>query len=310
MAHCPYCESTRSLLVGQVYCSRHAGADMRALQSGTLYIRTERLEETADHVSRLSIRLMLNGRQWYKVGGADRLVHAENYLVINQGQEYRTAFEGDRELEMLMVGFRPGMAAQVARTLSTPLPEALEDPIYDLKDPGFFEQTYRMDPVIKALFGRLLGLMHGPADEHIAEAADQVHDRLMEHLVRVQLGMRAEADGLSVQRPAVRLELWRRLNRARDLAEAYPERALSVQELAQAACLSEHHFKRLFREAFGAPPGTYMRRIRLQRAQELLRGGAGSLAEAAQAAGYADAPAFCRAYRQLFRHTPTVDRTI
>lgn len=64
---CPYCESTKSLLVGHVFCSRHAHADMNALRSGTLYIKTKRLEETADHVSRLSIRLMLNGRQWYKV---------------------------------------------------------------------------------------------------------------------------------------------------------------------------------------------------------------------------------------------------
>ncbi|MBK6755387.1 MAG: AraC family ligand binding domain-containing protein [Flavobacteriales bacterium] len=129
MDRCPYCESARSLLLGQgVLFPPCWSADMRSLKTGTLYIRSRRLEESADHVSRLSIRCMLNGQQWYKVGGTDRVVNPDNFLVIDQGQHYRTAFHGDAEQEMLMVGFRPGFAAEGLRTLTHTTEQLLDDP--------------------------------------------------------------------------------------------------------------------------------------------------------------------------------------
>lgn len=301
---CPYCESTRSLLVGNVFCSRHAHADMGALRSGTLYIRTRRLEETADHISRLSIRLMLNGRQWYKVDGADRLVHRDNFLVIDQGQHYRTAFSGERDLEMLMVGFRPGLAQEVARSLTLGHEQLLDQPWRDTEGPVFAAQTYPMDPVIRALFAQLHTLVRTGVEDHASEGIDAIHDRLMERLIGLQAGVRMNMERLDLVRRSTRVEIWKRLTIAREYAEAHHAHPLSVADLARVACLSPHHFKRLFREAYGIPPHQYLRHVRLTHARHLLADGDRPVHEVALAVGFKDASAFSRAYRQVTGRAP------
>ena len=308
MDRCPYCESARSLLLGQVFCSRHVGADMRSLKTGTLYIRSRRLEESADHVSRLSIRCMLNGQQWYKVGGTDRAVHPGNFLVIDQGQHYRTAFHGDAEQEMLMVGFRPGFAAEVLRTLTHTTEQLLDNPWQDMTQPSFAEQTYPMDPLVKVLFAQLHTLVKTPCTERTDTDVDGIHDRLMERLLELQLGLRRSMDLLSAQRVATRRELWKRLSTARDHLEAHLHRDLHVADLAQVACLSEHHFKRLFRQAFGSSPYHYIRQQRLERARVLVRAGQLPLGAIASAVGYVDESSFVRLYRTTFGTTPGRDR--
>ena len=63
----------------------------------------------------------------------------------------------------------------------------------------------------------------------------------------------------------------RRLLRARDAMDrAYPE-ALDVSALAAIACMSEAHFIRAFRAAFGETPHRYLQRRRVERAMYLLR---------------------------------------
>ncbi len=141
---CPYCESTRTLLIGNVFCSRHH-SDMGSMESGTLFIRSEKLEETADHVSRLSIRMMLDGAQWYNVGGVDRALHKNNFPVIDQGQNYRTAFQSENgaPMEMAVVAFKPGSAGEVWRSMACTPEELLDDPNRPVDRIGFFEHTTR-----------------------------------------------------------------------------------------------------------------------------------------------------------------------
>jgi AraC family transcriptional regulator len=304
MSRCPYCESTRSLLVGQVFCSRHADADMRALSSGTLYIRTHRLEETADHVSRLSIRLMLNGRQWYKVGGADRLVHPDNFLVIDQGQHYRTAFAGEREQEMIMVGFRPGLAQDVYRYITAGDDALLDDPWADPGTLSFSEQTHPMDRPVRSHFAQLHAVMTGLTAAGTGDGVYAIHDRLMERLIELQFGVHLQVDRLKALRRSTRQEVWRRLTNAREYAEAHHDRSVTVAEMARVACLSEHHFKRSFREAFGLPPHRYLRQVRLIQARRMLHDGTTPVHEVAHGVGFADVSAFIRAYKQLHGHTP------
>jgi len=302
-ARCPYCESTRSLLIGNVFCSRHH-SDMGSLESGTLFIRTEKLEETADHVSRLSIRMMLNGAQWYNVGGVDRALHKDNFLVIDQGQHYRTAFRSEHgaPIEMAVVAFKPGAAEEVWRSLASTPEELLDDPNRPVDRIGFFEHTHDMDDIVRSSILRLHALVKGthPAD-HLAEAA-LLQDGLLEHLIVLQKRTITRSENIPALRRSTRLEIWRRLNRARDRMEACYGQALSLADLARTACLSEHHFKRLFRQAFGMPPHRYLTRIRMTQASRLV--GRHPVSTVAALVGYADVSAFIRAFRDFHGSTP------
>ena len=66
-------------------------------------------------------------------------------------------------------------------------------------------------------------------------------------------------------------ELLRRLLRAKDRMDAASHEAWPVRRLARVSGVSEAHFARSFKEAFGVPPHRYLLTRRIERATALLR---------------------------------------
>ncbi|HEY4341933.1 MAG TPA: AraC family transcriptional regulator, partial [Steroidobacteraceae bacterium] len=66
-------------------------------------------------------------------------------------------------------------------------------------------------------------------------------------------------------------QLLRRLLRAKDRMDAASHEEWPVRRLARVSCVSEAHFARSFKEAFGVPPHRYLLTRRLERARALLR---------------------------------------
>ena len=66
-------------------------------------------------------------------------------------------------------------------------------------------------------------------------------------------------------------ELLRRLLRAKDRMDAASHESWSVRRLARVSGVSEAHFARSFKQAFGVPPHRYLLTRRIERATALLR---------------------------------------
>src|ERR671927_323196 len=66
-------------------------------------------------------------------------------------------------------------------------------------------------------------------------------------------------------------ELLRRLLRAKDRMDAASHEAWPVHRLARVSGVSQAHFARSFKEAFGTPPHRYLLTRRIERAPALLR---------------------------------------
>src|SRR6187401_3310350 len=65
--------------------------------------------------------------------------------------------------------------------------------------------------------------------------------------------------------------LLRRLLRAKDRMDAASEEDWPVERLANVSGVSEAHFARSFKQAFGVPPHRYLLTRRIERAKALLR---------------------------------------
>lgn len=79
----------------------------------------------------------------------------------------------------------------------------------------------------------------------------------------------------------------------------------SVKEVADASHISTSHLRRLFRQMRFTSPKSAFRRIRLEKAQDLMSRTALTLDEIAHLCGYASASHFCSEYRAAFHFTPT-----
>jgi transcriptional regulator GlxA family with amidase domain len=92
--------------------------------------------------------------------------------------------------------------------------------------------------------------------------------------------------------------LARHLLRARDLADAHYDEPLNLAELARAAHVSQRHFTRSFRRAYGETPYQYLLTRRLERARHLLRTTEMQVAEICLAVGFTSVGSFTTTFRR------------
>jgi AraC-like DNA-binding protein len=95
-----------------------------------------------------------------------------------------------------------------------------------------------------------------------------------------------------------------RVRKAIDWAEAQTAQPPTLEQLAGVAGLSMSSFKRIFKEVAGIPPHAYILRKRIDRAQELLRGGKGTVTEIAFACGFPSSQYFATAFKRVTGLTP------
>ena len=82
-------------------------------------------------------------------------------------------------------------------------------------------------------------------------------------------------------------------------------RSISISELAGVAGYSERQLTRLFREIFSETPVGYITRLRMRKAEELLRLTDETIGEIAWQCGYDDQNYFTRAFRKHTGSSPT-----
>ncbi|HEY8023515.1 MAG TPA: AraC family transcriptional regulator [Burkholderiaceae bacterium] len=82
------------------------------------------------------------------------------------------------------------------------------------------------------------------------------------------------------------------------------DKAITVGQLAELACMSEYHFARMFRLSFGMSPHGWVALRRVDRARDLLRNSTSSLQQIALSCGYADTSHFAHRFRAATGCTP------
>lgn len=93
--------------------------------------------------------------------------------------------------------------------------------------------------------------------------------------------------------------LLRRLLRAKDRMDAASDEDWPVERLARVSRVSEAHFARSFKEAFGVPPHRYLLTRRIERATALLRDTDMAVTEIALRTGWRSIGTFGRVFRDV-----------
>lgn len=99
-------------------------------------------------------------------------------------------------------------------------------------------------------------------------------------------------------------ELLRRLLRAKDHMDNASREAWPVERLARISGVSQAHFARSFRQAFGLPPHRYLLTRRIERAKALLRDTGRPVTEIAFATGWSSLGTFGRVFREVTGESP------
>ncbi|HWA81970.1 MAG TPA: AraC family transcriptional regulator [Fimbriimonadaceae bacterium] len=244
------------------------------LNGRSAHHRVEPMEGT------LSIKTVRSGKGVWETPDGRYEVTPDTSLILNQGQSY--SLEIDSPTETLCLFFRPAFVSG-----------------------GFYERLRLLTPELRATLHQLRflagqGGTETERDETILRAAT---------LIRAEESGPQEEARLEHASPAVREEVFRSLNRARDYALGNLGARLALDDLAAVACMSPFHFHRLHRQAFGETPHRFVTRARLARAKRLLRAGS-DVGAVSLALGFESLPTFTRLFKTHTGQTPGAFRKI
>lgn len=212
---------------------------------------------------------MFNGRALYHADGAWFAVNERGYLILNDRQPYEIHIASPTRVESFIVYFPRDWAAEVWESLTSHSEQLLDEPERNARRPvHFFERFTPHDQLVSPVLSMLRHAhKSGPLPNLWVE---QNLRHLLACMLQAQNVALRESDVLPARRASTREELWRRLNRGRDFIHAHFDSALTLSEIAAAACLSPFHFLRGFKAAFRMTPHEYLSTCRVERAKFLL----------------------------------------
>ena len=258
---------------------------------------------TPERETPLVIRCAFHGQRLFTTDSGRFAVDDDAYLVLNAGQRCSSVIESKTPVETLSVFFYPGFAEEVLRSRVTPADRLLEDPpVARLQPVQFFDKLTPHDDLVSPLLFRLrecLGqewVTHGWLEEQ--------NHLLLERLLQAHRRIRPQVETLPAARFSTRVELYRRLHYARDFLHASVTEPITLRQTAEVACLSPHHFLRLFKQVFLETPHQYLTRLRMEQAKRLLRTTDMTVTAICAELGFESLGSFCSLFRHRVGMTP------
>jgi AraC family transcriptional regulator len=169
-----------------------------------------------------------------------------------------------------------------------------------------FELVSKGGEQTRAVFARVVNLLMSASREleHSQEAAKSSIHRAASLL---QAQMRFE--GTERQGPSQALLAWQ-MRLVESYIEEHIDQQILVSNLSGLVDLSEAHFSRAFRLAYGVPPHAYIVRRRVELAAQLMLASRDALTEIALKCGFHDQAHLSKQFRQVTGETPAAWRRL
>jgi len=252
-----------------------------------------------------SLKYVVDRCIYYKVGNKEHAVNEGNFLLACKQPDVQSYFDSKKSVRSICIDICPTTVAEAFTVLT-----AQNDHDFDnylagyFKVPEFFETVC---PVNAAQFGDKLkrlvtSITNGQAHQHINK---EWFLDLVEKIIFHEYGNYLALNGIQSVKLETRKEILQRLNIARQyMNDSY----LSIDEINQVAVfcnMSEFHFFRSFRQAFGISPYQYILNRRLETAKELLIAGDLSITDIAAHCNFPDIFTFSKAFKRRFSVAPS-----
>ncbi len=257
-------------------------------------------------VDETSLTLITNrqGQAHCEVDGQSYNVCSSAFLIINPFQHLKYHINNTEVTETANIHFNYSFAQSLYQYY-TGSDAYLLDNIEEPKDnilPYFFSELHYKNNVISNLIEELL---LSPEEYQFEEKLAAIGEQLFLSHRESQKKIKA----LKARKRSTRIELYRRISRAKDFIFSSYEQPLSIEELSQDVCISKYHFTRLFRDIYGLSPYQFLKTVRLEMAKELLSRGY-SIQEISNKTGFDECNSFINAFKAYTGVYPTEFRNI
>jgi len=258
-----------------------------------------------------SVKYVFDGRLDYKTTAETFEVKKNNTLyAAAQPGEVRSHDPGHTRCVALCAGFQEELFLEALRVNKTGCFSAAPEAVYT--DFSRFPQF--LDGVFSKENNEISKLLHGicasaAAGTSLRECVtEEWFLMLAEKIVREQQQNYHSVSCIPVKKLTTQKEVFRRLHLAKEFMDDTFLSNPSNAEIAKISLLSEYHFYRCFKSAFGVSPHRYVLNKRLAYTKNMLEKGECNLSVIAGAAGFPDQFTFSKAFKQAFKISPKMYR--
>ena len=85
----------------------------------------------------------------------------------------------------------------------------------------------------------------------------------------------------------------------------YTSENISITKISELCSITPEYFRKIFREFFGESPITYINKMKISRAKELISSGMYSISEVCELSGYTDPSHFSREFKKAVGVSPS-----
>jgi AraC family transcriptional regulator len=252
-----------------------------------------------------AIKYVLEGCETYEIEGRKHILTDGKYLLSNLTQAGHVQIESNKPVVGFCVNIDTELIKEVVASTvraDTPFPD------HTLSD--FFTGSVFMDHHFNdknTLLGKRIKLIVEAICQQkiVVEKQDrEIFYFLAESLVQDQSKTFKQLQNIPLKYNTHK-DLMRRLLRAKEYLDHPFQQPLMMAQVAQEAYLSEYHFYRLFKNAFGISPNQYLIRNKINHAQLLLKKDTYNITEVATLAGFTDIYSFSKVFKKHLVQTPT-----
>ena len=251
------------------------------------------------------LKYVVDQNIYYKIGNKEHAVKAGSFLLGCKQPDVKAWFESKPTVKSICIDICPATVAEAFTVLT-----AQDDHNFDNYLSGYFRSPHFFEavcPVSSAPFGKKLNELVGAVKNN---TAGHLIDKewfldLVEKIIFHEYGNFLALNGIQSVRHETRKEILRRLMTAKQYID---DDFLDIDEISQVAAvcnMSEFHFFRSFRQAFGFTPYQYILSKRLQLAKKLIQQQQLSITDIATTCSFPDVYTFSKAFKRQFNISPS-----
>ena len=259
-----------------------------------------------EHWGPLSIKCAFKGKEFYRVNNCNYAVADENYLVINDGNNYSSYINSDTEVESFTINFSSPFIKEFTESAN----ETGEALLFNFRDFNsnnnveIIERLYLHDDFVSPVIFRMMQLTEEDFNNNHGQI-EELYFLLFERLLHKQRATLNEVSRVQAVKKSTQMELYKRLYRAKDFIDSSYNEDISIQDLANVCWLNQSYFLRQFKMYFKISPHQYVVSKRMEAAKGMLeRDASMPISEVCTQVGYIDVSSFSKLFKAFYKSSP------
>lgn len=253
-----------------------------------------------------AIKYVVEGSELYVFDNHQNFVKEGSYLLCNSTKYGHVEIESRNKVKGICVNIDTDVMMDMVSSFiqpDTPFSDKSLARFFTTSD--FLETQYNDEDTIVGRTLRSLSKKAQAGEISLEELNDDIFYFLAENIIKDNVPVFKQLQSLPFIKSKTRKDLYRRVNRAKDMMDAYFQQPVSIQEIAKEACLSEYHFFRLFKSVMKITPHQYILQKRLSLAKEILKDKNTNVSDTALYVGFTDVYSFSKSFKKKFGVAPS-----